>query len=76
MGGSTVSLEFALEFADCPAGGCSSSVCVRAEHTSRFFVVHAKVRRLCADVRPHLGRREHVLVDSASELLPCLPSSP
>ena len=33
MGGSTVSLEFALEFADCLAGGCSSSVCVRAEHT-------------------------------------------
>ena len=33
-----------------------------------FFVVHTEVRRLCADVRPHLGRpRLHVLVDSASE---------
>ena len=74
MGGSTVSLEFALEFADCLAGGCSSSVCVRAEDTSQFFVVHAKVRRLCANMCPHLGWQEHVLV--ASELLPCLPSSP
>ena len=50
------------------AGGSSSSVRRTPVALNPFFVVHTEVRRLCADVRPHLGRpRLHVLVDSASE---------
>ena len=41
-----------------------------------FFVVHSEEQRLCANVRPHRDRRrERVLVDSTSELLPWLPST-